>query len=94
VRLWVDDIRRPPDPTWQWASSSSAAIAVLSSAQVMEMSLDHDLGGSDTTRPIVEWLCENVLHWPPIVRVHCAAPTGRGWLLGMIYRHNPHLRRV
>jgi hypothetical protein len=94
VKLWVDDLRRPPSPTWLWAPSSASAIEILSSAQVMELSLDHDLGGSDTTRPVVLWLCENVLHWPPIVRVHTMHPTGRQWLLGMIYKHSPHLRRV
>ena len=94
MKLWVDDIRRPPSTTWSWASSSASAIEILSSAQVMELSLDHDLGGSDTTRPVVLWLCEHVIHWPPSVRVHTAEPIGRSWLLGMIYRHSPHLRMV
>ncbi|MEV6643273.1 cyclic-phosphate processing receiver domain-containing protein [Amycolatopsis sp. NPDC051371] len=49
------------------------------------ISLDHDLGGDDTTRPVVLWLCEND-RCPPEVRVHTANPVGREWLTGMARR--------
>jgi hypothetical protein len=53
---------------------------------ITEMSLDHDLGGDDTTRPIVLWCCENDF-WPVEVRIHTANPVGRDWLEGMIERY-------
>ncbi|WP_368856486.1 cyclic-phosphate processing receiver domain-containing protein, partial [Mycobacteroides abscessus] len=33
------------------------------------ISLDHDLGGEDTTRPVVLWLAEHG-NWPQRVYVH------------------------
>lgn len=43
MRLWLDDIRKPPDSTWTWAKSSAEAIALLKTGTVYEASLDHDL---------------------------------------------------
>ena len=50
------------------------------------MSLDHDLGGDDTSRRIVLWMCENEF-WPDEVVVHSANPVGVEWLEGMIARY-------
>lgn len=86
VRLWVDDLRPAPEG-WMWVESSRAAIAVLRTCDVVEMSLDHDLGGDDTTRPVVLWLCENTERWPLAVHVHSANPVGVAWLRGMIVRY-------
>jgi hypothetical protein len=45
VRLWHDDIRRPPeDMEWFWARTNDAAMAVLNARHVDVISLDHDLG--------------------------------------------------
>ena len=94
VRLWVDDERRPPTTEWQWVRTPSRAITLLATSRVSELSLDHDLGGSLTTRPVLLWLCENPDRWPVLVRVHTANPVGRAWLLGMIYRYSPHQGRT
>lgn len=93
MKIWVDDIRTPPDSTWYWVKSSEAAITVLEtywmvSRTIEVMSLDHDLGGDDTTRPIVLWCCENDF-WPVEVVVHSANPVGIEWLEGMISRYHP-----
>jgi len=92
-KLWVDDLREPPDDTWRWAKSSVEAKTILALADLLlspyeELSLDHDLGGNDTTRPVVLWMCENNV-WPEKISVHSANPVGREWLEGMIerYRH-------
>lgn len=101
MKIWVDDIRTPPDDTWFWAKTSQDAIQELIISKMMFegklggvcsmgfitlMSLDHDLGGDDTTRPIVLWMCENDF-WPVEVRVHSANPVGVEWLEGMIERY-------
>ncbi len=92
MKLWVDDLRKPPDQTWVWCRSSAEAIDILhrvGSGVVTQMSLDHDLGGDDTTRPIVLWLCESLAYWPAIITVHSANPVGREWLEAMISRYRP-----
>jgi hypothetical protein len=44
MKLWHDDIRRPPDDSWTWARTNDEAKEVLKSNRVTECSLDHDLG--------------------------------------------------
>lgn len=93
MKLFVDDLRDPPDATWAVARTSAEALAVLQSgAQVFDLSLDHDLGGDDTSRPIVLWLAERG-GWPAIVRVHSANPVGVEWLTGMVERYGPGITR-
>lgn len=93
TKLWVDDLRTAPDDSWAVATSSFIAINILISHKVLNiplevMSLDHDLGGDDTSRPIVLWCCETGF-WPDEVRVHSANPVGVEWLEGMIARYKP-----
>lgn len=90
MKLWVDDERQPPGPDWVRAVSSAEALAQLAAAPYEELSLDHDLGGDDTSRAVVLWLCENPERWPPVCRVHSMNNVGRAWLTAMIYRYNPH----
>lgn len=92
MMLWVDDLRQPPDQDWVWCKTSATGITALAAAGpggITQMSLDHDLGGEDTTRPIVRWLCENALYWPGATYVHTANPVGRQWLEAMIARYGP-----
>ena len=88
MKLWVDDLREP-GPEWKWAKSSNEAIRYLLVNTVEEISFDHDLGGDDTTRPVVLWMINHNYDWPAIVRVHTANPVGREWLVGMINRYGP-----
>jgi NAD+-processing family protein with receiver domain len=88
-RLWVDDLRDPPAADWAVARTSAEAIERLAAGGYDELSLDHDLGGDDTTRVVVRWLCDHPDRWPGEVRVHTANPVGREWLLGMIGRYRP-----
>lgn len=93
MKLWVDDLRPPPDG-WTWAKTSDEAIRALSGAdetgvKITDMSLDHDLGRQDTTRRVVLWLCEMNVSWPDRVFVHTANPVGREWLVGMVERYGP-----
>lgn len=95
MKLWVDDLREPPSNDWTWAQTSAAAIWHITHWQQdsytshgLTLSLDHDLGGEDTTRPVVLWLIENdVKAWIDTIYVHTANPVGREWLEGMISRY-------
>lgn len=88
-KLWVDDLRPPPDDSWIWSKTSADALDTLTTKRFTVMSLDHDLGGDDTTRPIVLWLCENPENWPDQVRCHSANPVGREWIEKMCERYKP-----
>ena len=52
-KLWVDDIRRPPDDTWDWARTNAAARGLMMTKAYDEASLDHDMGldGHDPDGP-------------------------------------------
>ncbi|RIR62262.1 cyclic-phosphate processing receiver domain-containing protein [Mycobacteroides abscessus] len=92
MRLWVDDERTAPDG-WAWAKTSDEALNLLGGIEPVEaISLDHDLGGADTTRPVVRWLAEHG-GWPERVYVHTANPVGRQWLEGMVKRYGPGVSR-
>lgn len=93
MKLWVDDddwsgARTPPGDDWVWAKNSKDALEYLKTGEVTEISLDHDLGGDDTTRRLVLWMCEHET-FPEIVHVHTANIVGRDWLVGMVNRYGP-----
>lgn len=98
MKIWVDDLRTAPDG-WTWVKTSIEAIALLNACQWFSqngrtdrhpeiISLDHDLGDDDTTRPIVIWMIENDF-WPVEISIHTSNPVGREWLQGMIDRYKP-----
>jgi hypothetical protein len=80
MRLWIDDLRAPPDDTWTWVQSSAHAIALLEIQNFDIISFDHDLGGNDTAMRVVDWLDE-VMYFGLIPtfewRIHSANPVGR-----------------
>ncbi len=79
MKLWIDDIREPPDESWCWVKSSEEAMCMFG-ADVTEISFDHDLGGDDTAMPVVRWI-EELAHSGEIARfkwsIHSANPVGR-----------------
>lgn len=92
--LWVDDLIKPPALTWRWAKNSRDAIWLLQNPSIDGevtkfdyMSLDHDLGGEDTARPIIYFLIENPQWWPDRIDVHSKNPVGAKWLRDMIKDH-------
>ena len=102
MKLFVDD-ERPAPAGWDLALTSAEAIAVLerhasirnvSNAlgpqvdRIEAISLDHDLGGDDTTRPVVLFMCEFEC-WPERLYVHTGNPIGEEWLCGMVRRYAP-----
>lgn len=80
MKLWIDDMRTPPDATWTWAKSYKLAIAFINSMLVTEISFKHDLGEEKTGRDIAEYIAERVatkndlpaMDW----KIHSANPTG------------------
>jgi hypothetical protein len=96
MKIWIDDLRDPKDfveGDWIWVKSSVDAIKTLEQFKndrvvIDAISFDHDLGGDDTTRPIVLWMCEHDF-WPETWYVHSMNNVGREWLTGMLDRYGP-----
>jgi hypothetical protein len=88
MRLYIDDLRDPPSEEWRVARTSAEALGILEAHKVLhedpllieEISFDHDLGGDDTTRRIMDWIEENH-YWPLRVFIHTGNPVGRDYLL-------------
>ncbi len=88
MKLWVDDLRTPPDG-WAWAKTSAEAIGMLTDHAVTEPSLDHDLGGPTTRR--VRWCCgcASTRYGPRSCGCTAPTPVGVEWLTGMVDRYRP-----
>jgi hypothetical protein len=81
VKVWLDD-RRPPHPdseSWVWVRTPEEAIELLRAGDVVELSLDHDLGllGGErepTGYDVILWMEEAVATRgfipPATMRVH------------------------
>jgi hypothetical protein len=85
MKLWIDDIRPPPDDSWTWAQESGVAMGIVALAlsndlPVKIISFDHDLGGDDTAMPVAKMIEEGAYRGvlrPPQWRIHSANPVGR-----------------
>jgi len=81
MKLYVDDIRTPPDG-WTVCRNAKLAIMILGLGDVREISLDHDLGEhSDTGYDVLCWIEEksdtDANFIPPAIHIHTANPVGR-----------------
>jgi hypothetical protein len=83
IKLYIDDVRQPPDSTWVVARNGKEALEIIDSGVVItEISFDHDLGDSDSISGydvachVENLVCEGVMHMP-IWHVHSANPPGR-----------------
>lgn len=80
MKIWLDDVRMPPNLTWEWASSFAQLRYLLLRADAAPevISFDHDLGpdtedGYDIIKIIAqEW----PTFYPERVEVHSANPVG------------------
>jgi hypothetical protein len=83
MKVWLDDVREPPDSSWVWTKNVSETVLLLQTRTVDEMSLDHDLGdesvvgkGYDVVRWIEEFAFNDDTYAPPIINIHSANPVG------------------
>jgi hypothetical protein len=88
MKLWLDDRRDPPDPSWRWVTTPEEAIALLAEHKVETISFDHDLGYDGdremTGYEVLLWIEEAVAtrgYEPPEMLVHSANPPGHERLL-------------
>lgn len=101
MSVWVDDLRPLPadadrEGGVQWAVRDKMYQAIFllnamrndSRTEFVELSLDHDMGGDETTMDIVKWMAENN-YWPQTVTVHTQNPVGRENLLRALNAEAP-----
>ena len=97
IKVYLDDERIPPDG-WVHVKSPNEVIDLLKTGSVIEMSLDHDLGGDDTIGTgydVLCWLEEQVIcnhFFPPFITIHSANPSAKNKMLLALdtinrYRH-------
>jgi hypothetical protein len=84
TKLWHDDVR-PAPKGWLWAQNNMQAKHILEVFDVVECSLDHDLGadpsegllakgsGEETGLQLVDWMIENDCV-PEVVTIHSWNP--------------------
>lgn len=83
IKLWVDDIRNPPDPSWYIARTYQEAVDVLKDTPVSILSLDHDLGEEKTGYDVFLYIENKAMSrhpftWGiPAIRCHSANPVGK-----------------
>lgn len=83
-RMFIDDLRNPPDDSWVIARTSSDALEYMRGHGCpMEISFDHDLGGDDIAMRVVKRMVEIDLDasgkFIPVgfvFHVHSANPVG------------------
>lgn len=81
MKLWLDDIRIPPDG-WIWIQNVGGMIEYFEkdADAISEISLDHDLGeNTETGYDFLVWMERQVAEGnfiPPFISVHSANPVG------------------
>jgi hypothetical protein len=78
-KLFIDDVRNPPDDSWTVVRTVEEAKNLLQSWDLPTiMSLDHDLGGDETVMQVLHWMAEEYYEeGPPEWTIHSANPVGR-----------------
>jgi hypothetical protein len=94
MKIWLDDLRQPPDHSWHWCTSIEGVkpLIVRYSGEIEAMSLDNDLGeGQEEGRRLVLWMAEND-EWPDCdITIHSANVVAGPYMQAMIDRYKPVL---
>lgn len=82
MKLWLDDVRLPPDETWTWAATADQAIALMRYGRepLEAVSLDFDLGPGPTGEKVADYIARMVRRKgdvaPKDVQIHSMNPVG------------------
>jgi len=76
-KMFLDDVRYPPDASWILAKNSEEAAEIVEILGVPKfISFDHDLGGNDTAMVFLKWLISNYHDRDFEYAIHSANPIG------------------
>lgn len=96
TKIWIDDIRNPPNDSYDIARNYQQAIDLLSANNYRHACFDHDLGdfttdGKEKTGyDILLWLVQRKIdgfHVPATYKLLTANPVARPRMLGVIERY-------
>ena len=93
MKLFLDDLRDPPDDTWTIARSFSEAVALIEEHGIPgTISFDHDLGDDKTGLDFAHYLIDLDLEKHLLLdnftyQVHSANPVGRDNIVGLMERY-------
>lgn len=79
MKVWLDDVREAPQG-WDLVTNYSDCVALLATGKVCYLSLDHDLGTTETGYNVATWIERKVWEdgfYPPVIEIHSANPVGR-----------------
>jgi hypothetical protein len=110
LRLWLDDIRKPPWGYDLWARTAAQCIEMLQAGDVVHVSLDHDLADEHysnqaadrstftekTGFAVLEWM-QAANRWVPDISVHTLNPKSGEDMMTELRNHAPagvQFRRV
>jgi hypothetical protein len=105
LRVWLDDLLedRAAPQGWTQVTTAPAAIALLETGRVVELSLDHDLGNDDVAGKgvhVVDHIAREQFAaakdlWPRDgIMIHSANPAGKDQMARAIERYAGQLHRV
>jgi len=94
MKLWLDDLREPPHPDWEWCRTPEEFTLMLAEYwnTVTEVSLDHDLGLPEPQNGyrVLCWIEEQVVeHNRPQcfgINIHTANPVAHA-KMWMVLQH-------
>lgn len=75
MKLWHDDMRRPPDDSWTVARTNEEALKLLTENDVVEASFDYQLALGEDGLELAEAMAIRELV-PPRVNCHSWSPGG------------------
>lgn len=97
MKIWIDDVRVPPDDSWLWCKTVNETIGVISKLlygriDIDVISIDHDAGdyaydGGDYIK-VLDWLEENGYKQPTHFHIHSMNPVGVYKMRSIIKRNN------
>lgn len=98
MRVFLDDLRSPPDATWVVVRTARAALDLLERGGVTEISLDNDLGdGEPEGYTVANWIERQTFTNPdfrvPKLRVHSANAVARARMTITIERIEAEAQR-
>jgi hypothetical protein len=98
MKIWLDDIRIPPDSTWTWCKTAEEAIGtIFVNQEIQFISFDHDLGeGASGYRVAVflEFMASLGYKMVDTWDIHSANPVGRKNIQNALENANRFLSEI
>jgi len=97
INLFLDGLRPPPD-NFILAKDATECSTLIQNNDINILSLDHDLGETETGYDLVKWLVESGLEapeiYPKVIYLHTANPVGRQNMYQLLMRYKPEHVKV